>query len=85
MINAASEEKVTYFNAGGLGGLIGNGMLTQYRHKKTIETFYVGVIKNVRLTGGLSVRRQSWLRPRPGLHPQRAVSRAVLTQAEAAC
>jgi high affinity Mn2+ porin len=40
VVNAISKEKVAYFNAGGLGGLIGDGKLTRYGLEKIAETFY---------------------------------------------
>ena len=38
--NSITKEKIAYFNAGGLGGLIGDGKLTRYGLEKIAETFY---------------------------------------------
>ncbi len=40
VVNAISKEKVAYFNAGGLGGLIGDGKLARYGTENIAEAFY---------------------------------------------
>jgi hypothetical protein len=40
LVNALSDSARTYFAAGGLGILIGDGQLTRYGTEDIIETFY---------------------------------------------